>query len=226
LITNDRLVLPYAAPYCAFVALATLGDGLPKEVNYLLRIVSAAALLAWGWRWYLPLRGPGSLGASLGIGAAVGAAGTGIWIALLYPFVGESSPAFGGAAFALRLSAATLIVPLFEELLMRGFIFRLALQWDRLRRRGEREAFSRAYFGQSIDEIRPGEWSFAAVGISTAAFALGHQVYEWPAAIAYGLLMSVLYIIRKDLAACVAAHAATNFSLGLFVCLTGQWQYW
>jgi hypothetical protein len=64
------------------------------------------------------------------------------------------------------------------------------------------------------------------VGISTAAFALGHQVYEWPAAIAYGLLMSVLYIIRKDLAACVAAHAATNFSLALFVCLTGQWQYW
>ena len=49
---------------------------------------------------------------------------------------------------------------------------------------------------------------------------------EWPAAIAYGLLMCILWARRKDLLSCIAAHATTNVALAAFVLMTGRWEYW
>jgi len=78
----------------------------------------------------------------------------------------------------------------------------------------------------NISTVRPGEWSVLAVVISSIVFAAGHTIPEWPAAIAYGLLISILWIIRKDLFSCIIAHATTNLTLALYVYFTGHWELW
>ena len=228
MLVNRQLILPYAVPYLAYVAIASLlGDLVAPEVNYGLRVVVVVLLLAWARRWYCSLRGPRAPALSIAVGLAAGLVGAVLWIGLLTPFVDQRPTApWSTGSFVLRLAAAGLLVPVFEELLMRGFIFRLALQWDQARRQGDRQALQTALDERSVNEVRPGEWSWPAIAISTAAFTSGHHLQEWPAAIAFGLLMSFLWICRKDLLSCIVAHAVTNVSLAGYVVLTGSWHLW
>ncbi len=227
-VANRDLLLPYFAPYFAYVGIASIpSDWLPVEWNYLARIVVVVVLLIWAWNWYVPLTGPRNTRGSVFTGIAAGLFGTVLWVTLLLPFVepygGEPWSNFG---FGLRLLSASLIVPVFEEIVMRGYIFRVALQWDQARRRGKENPLSVALEESSVGKVKPGAWTVRAVIISTAAFAIGHHVYEWPAAIAYGVLMSWLWIARKDLLSCVVAHGTTNLSLAIYVYTTGKWGLW
>lgn len=224
--SNYSLLLPYFLPYAAFVIIANFPGSLPQEANYALRLVIVPGILVWAWRWYVPLGRRKGAGASVGYGVACGIVGLVLWIVLLKPFAPAGAQTWDMWPFVLRLLAASTIVPLAEELLMRGYILRLAYQWDHQRQRQKQNAFHRALFEQSINEIETVKWSLPAVVFSTAAFTLGHQVWEWPAAVGYGLLMCILTIKRQDLLACIVAHAVTNFTLGMYVYSTGQWQYW
>jgi uncharacterized protein len=226
--TNRQLIFPYAIPYLAYVAIASFFDGLLSiEVNYALRFVVVVLLLAWSRRWYCSLSGPGAPGASVAYGLAVGLVGAAIWIGLLAPFVEnkEITP-WSNSSFLLRLVSAGLLVPVFEELMMRGFVFRLALQWDQERKTGNREPLQTALDDRSINEVKAGDWSWLAVAISTAVFTSGHHIKEWPASIAFGLLMSFLWVYRKDLLSCIVAHAVTNVTLACYVLWTGSWHLW
>ena len=228
MIENRRLLLPYAAPYFAYVVIASLfGDVVSEEINYILRILAAAGLLIWGWRWYIPLTGSKSLFSSLLNGGIFGLAGCVAWILLLLPFTeaAEARP-WSASAFTLRIFSAGLLVPVFEELMIRGFAFRLALQWDQCRKERIDDPLYTALHERSINDLKPGEWSWMAVIISTLAFMIGHGIPEWPAAIAYGLLMSLLLIRQKDLIACIFAHGVTNLSLAAYITFTGSWQLW
>jgi membrane protease YdiL (CAAX protease family) len=109
---------------------------------------------------------------------------------------------------------------------MRGFIFRLAYQWDMARREGVEEALATALDERSVAEVSPGAWTFAAASISTVAFTAGHQMREWPAALAFGALMIGLWVWRKDLLSCIAAHGVANVGLALYVRSTGAWGLW
>jgi hypothetical protein len=128
--------------------------------------------------------------------------------------------------FVLKLISTGLLVPFFEELLMRGFIFRFSLQWYNAKKSGEKEPMQVVLDKQSVNHVNPGDWSWPAVVISTLAFTFGHYYYEWPAAAAFGLLMVLLWILRKDLVACIVAHSVTNIALGIFVFTTGYWKFW
>ncbi|MCL2789172.1 MAG: CPBP family glutamic-type intramembrane protease [Desulfobulbus sp.] len=226
--TNRQLLLPYALPYLAYVGIALIPLSLlGQPFNYLCRLAVVPLLLFWAWRWYCPLTGPRSLPGSIATGAAAGLVGLLLWLALLAPFVhpDEASP-WTLLAFLLRLLSAGLVVPLFEELMMRGFVFRLVFQWNQARRTGQPDPLHVALDHRSINEVTPGSWSWPAVIGSTLAFTSGHVVTEWPAAIAYGLLMAWLAIRRQDLIACITAHAVTNISLALFVYATDSWHFW
>ena len=119
-----------------------------------------------------------------------------------------------------------MLVPVFEEMLMRGYILRVAFQWDEARKQRLKDPLSVAFNERSVNEVQPGDWSWAAILISTVAFALGHQVREWPAAMLYGLFMAFLWVFRKDLLTSIVAHATTNITLALYVFTTGKWYYW
>ncbi len=228
MLANRQLLLPYALPYLAYVAIASLlGDILPKELNYALRLIVVTGLLVWAWRWYFSLTGPRSPLVSALVGTLVGLVGAALWIVLLKPFVdAEEATPWSTSAFFLRLTAAGLLVPIFEELMMRGYIFRLALQWDQERKSGDAAPLQTALDDRSINDITPGAWSWPAIFIATVVFAAGHHTSEWPAAIAYGLLMSWLWVNRKDLLSCIVAHGVTNVALAGYVFITGHWQYW
>ncbi len=225
--TNRDLIIPYAAPYFAYVGLASFfHNKIPVEFNYGLKLIIVSGLLVWGWRWYVPITGPKGRAGSWVLGTVAGVVGLVLWIALYAPFAGTGQDAWSFSGFVLRLVTASLIVPVFEELMMRGFVFRLAFQWDERRRQNTQTPFLDALDESNIGDVRPGQWSIWAVVISTLVFTVGHTVPEWPAAVAYGILMAGLWIIRKDLLSCMVAHGVTNMGLALYVYYTGNWQLW
>ncbi len=225
---NRELLIPYGVPYFAYVGIASLAQGrIPAEINYLLKIIIVPLLLVWAWKWYAPLTGPKKISGSIFYGIVFGIAGLAVWCLLLAPFIDIPGEPWARSDFFLRLFAASLIVPVFEELFIRGYIFRVALQWDINRRKKiTASPFNETLDHNTINDVAPGAWSMAAIGISTLAFTAGHMPFEWPAAVAYSILISILWILRKDLLSCIIAHGITNFTLGLYVYFTGQWGFW
>ena len=228
MIPNRRLILPYSVPYLAYVFIASVfGSYISIEANYILRVTVVTVLIVWAWRWYFPIKGPKSPLVSVAFGIGAGFLGAFIWIFLLSPFVHlKDNQPWSNSAFILRLLSAGFLVPVFEELLMRGFILRFALQWDNARKNNEKNPLHIALDEKSISSVGPGAWSWLAVAISTAAFTSGHHLQEWPAAMAFGSLMAWLWILRKDLIACIVAHSVTNIALAFYVLKTGNWHFW
>ena len=225
---NMDLLIPYVAPYFAYVALSSvLHNKLPEEIVYIMKLVIVPGLLFWAWKWYVPLTGPKNKWVSCLWGIVFGIIGLGVWCGLYAPFTtpAEAEP-WSNTGFGLRLLTAGFVVPVFEELFTRGFVFRVALQWDLFRKKGTARPFSATLDEASIFDVAPGQWTPYAVIISTVIFTAGHLVAEWPAAIAYGALMAFLWIWRKDLISCIIAHGTTNIGLALYVYYSGHWELW
>jgi len=224
--SNRELLLPTLLPYLAYTGVATLMQGVPGELDYALRLLACGAALAWAWPRLGPLSGPRSRSGSLIAGAAAGLLGSALWIGLILPFAAPPGPAWQPLPFALRLLAASTVVPLIEERLMRGYLLGLVVQWQRARRERRDRPLRHALDQHSVRELEPGAWSGLAVAVSSLLFAAGHQPDEWLAALAYGLLMAALWIARRDLLSCVVAHAVTNATLAGIVLAGGRWELW
>lgn len=227
-ITNRELLLPYCVPYFAYVGIASLSQNrIPVEIHYILKIIIVPLLLYWAWKWYAPITGPKKISGSIFYGIVFGIIGLAVWCLLMAPFVELTGEPWANSGFSLRLLSAALIVPVFEELFIRGYIFRVAFQWD-INRKNKTIAspLNETLDNNNIDEVKPGAWSMMAIGISTISFTAGHLPIEWPAAAAYSILISILWIIRKDLLSCMVAHGTTNLTLALYVYYTGHWGFW
>lgn len=226
--TNRDLLLPYLVPYFVYVGLASFFQNEQSAIwIYSFRLIVEPVLLFQFWRHYVPLTGPKNRWASIAYGIAAGTAGCILWVLLVTPFADpRGGPGWGDMAFTLRLLSASVLVPVFEELLMRGFIFRFTLQWEAAHNKKADDPFGQTLDASNIADVKPGQWSYGALIISTLLFTLGHRMYEWPAALLYGLLMSCLWIFRKDLISCIIAHGTTNFMLAIYVRATGQWGIW
>ncbi len=227
-VKNRRLALPYLLPYAAYVGIASFPeDWLSTQASYALRIAVVGGLLAWGWRSYSGVRGPLPVGGSIALGSAVGAVGLVLWVALKSSFVlaGSAEP-WDETSWTLRLAASVLVVPVFEELAIRGYVLRFMVQWQEAARAGAKDPFGEALDGHSIHALAAGAATPVALFGSSVVFMAGHGVAEYPAAFAYGLLIAGLWIARKDLLSCIAAHAVTNLLLALYVRATGHWELW
>jgi membrane protease YdiL (CAAX protease family) len=221
------LLLAYALPYLIYGGLGWVFDRDQQPLAlYGARAVVVGVALVWATRSWLPLRGPRGLAGSLALGAAAGLAGTALWIGLVAPGARTDALALSESAWLARAVVATALPPLVEEPLMRGFVLPLVLLWQRARKRGATQPLADAMDQGSLAAIAPGEWSVLAIVVSSAVFAVGHTLAQWPAAFAYGLLMCSLWIARRDLVSCISAHAVTNAALAIYVRATGSWALW
>ena len=64
---------------------------------------------------------------------------------------------------------------------------------------------------------------FAGFWWTVALFAVEHD--RWLVGAFAGAVYGWLYL-RRGLGSAVVAHAATNLALGVWVLMTGQWQFW
>ncbi|SCX95628.1 CPBP family glutamic-type intramembrane protease [Desulfoluna spongiiphila] len=224
-ISNRTLLILYLSPYALYVLIPMVTDS--PTLGYALRLGLVPLALALTWKNILPLTGPRPVGSSLLWGGLTGVIGCVLWVCLAKPFEPQGSHTpWSPLAFWLRFAAASLVVPLFEELLIRGYLFRLILQWQQAQKKGSHSPLSEALDECDVRSVEPGAWSSAAIFLSSALFAMGHRLFEWPAAMVYGVLLSMLWVVRKDMVALISAHAVTNACLATYIRHTGQWALW
>lgn len=224
---NGAALPHYVAPYAAYVlALAAPATFVSRPVAYAIAWIASAVTLWVGRHLYLPVLGSGRTVPSVLTGIAGGLAGTILWVGLKRPFYPPGGAAWEPDVFWARLVASSTVVPVFEELLFRGFVLLGAVQWAAARTARAPDPLGVALNEASVHDVPAGSWTPLAAGISTVAFAAGHAPGEWLAAGAYGLLMVALWAVRRDLLAPIVAHATTNAVLALWVRASGQWNVW
>jgi hypothetical protein len=97
---------------------------------------------------------------------------------MLKPFAPVEAVAWSQKAFYSRLLASSLLVPVFEGILMRGYVFRMAYQWSVQRKQRKENALQHVLHNQNINNVEFGAWSIPAVLFSTIAFMVGHEVAQ------------------------------------------------
>lgn len=218
------------APFTVFLASGALeptagGGGLAGALGipysaypflYTLRLVATLAVLAWAWspirRWIGWTTGwPFLLGLVLvvpwiilaALQRELGWAGVGERSGF-NPFTqwAEGSPA-AWAFLAVRALGLVVVVPIVEELFLRGFLMRYVINED----------FWRVPFGK-------------LTLASTAAclfYAAASHPAEAIAAIAWFAVVSGIAAATRRPIDAILAHAGTNLALGAYVLATGNW---
>ena len=143
-----------------------------------------------------------------------------MWIGLdgLYPRLAkldsEWNPhhPFGqGSALAwffvlVRWAGSSVIVPPFEEVFYRSFLYRYLVKVD-------------------FCAMPLGQFHTLSFVVTSAIFGLVHPE-RWLAGILCGLAYQWLVIRKHRLGDAMTAHAITNFLLGLWVIWKGAWNFW
>jgi len=144
------------------------------------------------------------------LAVAVGLVVIAIWIGIdpYYPKLG-SSAAFDASGkwlfIVFRIAGAAVVVPLMEELFWRAFLIRWFIDLD-------------------FKRVPIGTFTWTSFAFTVGLFGLEH--HEWLAGLICGALYNWLYYKRKDVFACVVAHAVSNGALAAWVLARGQWKFW
>ena len=109
------------------------------------------------------------------------------------------------AFIVIRLFGLAVIVPLFEELMLRGWLLRNVVS-------------------PQFWEVKFGELTTQAMIVGTAFPMLYHP--EKVASLVWFSLITWLMIRTKNFWDCVAAHGVTNLLLGLYVIWFEAWELW
>lgn len=201
----------------------------PEQWAYPLQTVAVLGLVAYWWRHYtfrpLTWRVVGLAAGAAALGMAVWFAPSWIhtatgWENKWFGLTDRSGPGFNPYLFEegsvawwtsvlLRFARMTLAVPLAEELVWRGFLWRYLAApdgcWERVPI-GARHL--RAWLGTSV------------------AMTLAHQPSDWLACFIWALLAGLVVMRTRSLGACVLYHAFSNLILGLYVMRYQQWGFW
>ncbi len=208
---GHNVVAPYLVPFLAILAAGMLAHALSAgfDVLYPLRF-AAGALALWLYRrryrsldWRVSWQG-------IGVGGLIFA----VWVFAAHFFgtaampqgLAQLSPAARGIWIACRIGAATVTVPLAEELAYRGFLLRRLMRAD--------------FESVSFREVR-----WPALALASIVFGAAHGAL-WLPGIAAGLAYGLLAIKTGRIGEAAAAHATTNALLAVYVLSFGQWQLW
>lgn len=186
-------------PFAVFMLTALLASTFTETPGlvYPMRALIMAGVIALFWRVYLAL--PWRLDPlALGSGVVIAA----MWIVTAPAATGD--PAFGaltGLAFVgwvvARIAGTSLFVPLIEEMMFRGYMFK---------------------------RIAPSStgWRMAlAVAISAGLFALLHD--RWVEAAIAGAIFGLLVWRSRNITDAIVSHASANFLIAVYALLTGAW---
>jgi uncharacterized protein len=223
--TNQNNIISRVLPFAVYILFLALGDYLTPLVNslgldakwlYVVKILAVLALLFNFRRDYVELYARPKI-THLIYAAIAGLSVLFIWV-LPYPAwatLGADVQGFNPVqgqdqidAFlwiSMRIVGAAMIVPLMEELFWRSFLMR----W---------------LDSKEFLSISPASVSFFAITSSATLFSLEHHL--WLAGLFAGFVYAMLYKIYKNLWLPIFAHAVTNGLLGLWIVITGNWQYW
>ncbi|HEY6134925.1 MAG TPA: CAAX prenyl protease-related protein [Rubrivivax sp.] len=212
-------------PFAAFMALLAIRGAVPEDGSwgidprwiYAVTVAVVGALLVVLWRGYGELARQTWPTAQEGLWAvAAGLVVFVLWIQLdaAWMTLGEPSASFRPVDAAgvidwplvlIRIAGAALVVPLMEELFWRSFLMRWIQQ-------------------PVFEGADPQRVGLKAIVLSTFVFTLAHTL--WLAAVIAGLVYAWLYVRTGKLWVAVIAHAVTNGALGIWVVMTGNWQFW
>lgn len=107
---------------------------------------------------------------------------------------------------AFRIAAATITVPIAEELAFRGYIGRRIL-------------------GRNFDQLRFSSLNAASIGLSSVAFGLMHGQH-WSVGVIAGISYALVLKRRGHIGDAIAAHATSNLLLAVWVLSRGDWAQW
>jgi exosortase E/protease (VPEID-CTERM system) len=210
--SGENPTAAYLMPLLAILAAGMIAHALSAgfDLLYPLRCVAAVAVL-WMYRrsyaaldWRVSWRGP-----------AVGMLIAGIWLVFAHFLTAPSAmpealsllPAPLRAAWiGSRLLAATVTVPIAEELAYRGYVLRRLVNSD--------------FQSVKFQDIR-----WPALAVCAVLFGITHGTMWLPAILA-GLAYGAITIRTGRIGEAVVAHATTNALLAASVLLFDQWQLW
>jgi len=196
-------IVPLLSWIAASLVLSALSNG--HDPLYPLRVtITGAVLFAYRDRYLGLLQRPSAQAWLAGI--AVGIA----W--LLVPTSAESVPpvpTWSNLPYYAWLVARTIgtvvIVPIAEELAFRGYLARLLSKQE--------------FQTVSFSELTP-------FGILTSSLAFGALHERWELATITGVIYAVVCRSSGRLVDAVAAHAASNAVIAIWVLSTQSWQHW
>jgi len=158
--------------------------------------------LDWRVGWVGPAIGVGVFVLWIGFDRLVGGQSVGVMPTTL-------NTASGGARITwicFRVLAATVTVPLAEELAFRGFLLRRLISQD-------------------FESVPLTQVTWFSVLFSSTLFGIMHGAL-WSAGIVAGLLYAWAQTRRCRIGDAVAAHATTNALLAAYVLAFGAWRLW
>jgi len=203
--------LPYVVPMGIYMAFLLVQTNANLLWVYPAKVIAVAAALIYFRREYEELRPGFSL-----LAVIVGLVAIAIWIGIdpFYPKFASgvvfdpatiSSVAQRNMFLAFRIVGAVIVVPVMEELFWRAFLIRWLVNED-------------------FKSVPVGTFTGLSFAVTVALFGLEHN--EWLAGLICGALYNWLYYKRKNVFACVIAHAVSNAALAAWVLSRGDWKFW
>lgn len=197
--------------FMAFLAVQDYLAGVPPAVLLIVRAAIPFALFLYFLRrgCYPELHGfrPGGMAlADVCVGllvAIVWIAPYAFWEGLRPEPGGEFNPDAAGPDYraliiGLRLLGFAAVTPFIEELFVRSFLLRAADSFDK---------------EISFRDIPVGQFAWRSFLVTLAWFTFTHAQWEWPVALAAGVIYNFWLYQRKHIGALVVAHATTNAAL-------------
>jgi exosortase E/protease (VPEID-CTERM system) len=213
-VATENPTAPYLAPFLMILAAGMVSGAMSGRFEWLypLRFFAAAGAL-WAFRHrYSKLDWrAGWFGPAIGVSVFL------LWIALdrlggaqgansIPQALGAASTGMRMTWIAIRVLAATVTVPIAEELAFRGFLMRRLISQD-------------------FESVPWKRFTWFSLLVSSALFGALHGGL-WFAGILAGLLYSFAVIRRGRIGEAIAAHATTNALLAVYVLASGQWHLW
>lgn len=110
------------------------------------------------------------------------------------------------AFLAIRFAGLVVVVPLIEELFLRGFLMRFVVRGD--------------WWNVKLGDVT---W---LAGIAVALYGVLSHPAEPLAAVVWFTMVTLLYAKTRSFWDCVVVHAITNLGLGVYVLAWHDWTLW